>query len=504
MGGGASKAPKDSSMAIKEIKERAEKLEREVERLEVEKKTYEKQLADRGSDIEKLGEFNRNLDREKVALLEESNKAKQDMRSAEKAVELLRREMDEVKANAKKFEATLREINGDLIAEKEDHAHAREEIARIGEMLTEKVKEKEDIEKRVVELEEEKQELDNMLRLTSENMDMYKDLSAKLMVKKPKEGAAPAVAAQVVQADEGKPKTAAEAQKVEELSDGKLLAALKPKQAGRFKVCIISTFEDFFLEREAIKKNTVRKLTDWCDRNNCVLEMVDLWEGVLRDQYTVITHGFYVPTLYFQEIEDADIVLLLLGEKYGSDVTEDTCVAEANARPWMNRHRSQHNRYGSILELAAVYAAFVVGNDSNLPQDLTPPRVMTYMRDPAFIQGLPESMTKYFSQEGSRQTAKLEQLKTRLGKAGLIRNSAYPDPHALSTLIGEDLQLILEKSQTKPLGDIEIELLTHEAFMEGHKWIGQGDKGVQLPESVSSLMERVRKYASIYCRGCRA
>ena len=169
-------------MAIKEIKERAEKLEREVERLEVEKKTYEKQLADRGSDIEKLGEFNRNLDREKVAILEESNKAKQDMRSAEKAVELLRREMDEVKANAKKFEATLREINGDLIAEKEDHAHAREEIARIGEMLTEKVKEKEDIEKRVVELEEEKQELDNMLRLTSENMDMYKDLSAKLMV----------------------------------------------------------------------------------------------------------------------------------------------------------------------------------------------------------------------------------------------------------------------------------------------------------------------------------
>jgi hypothetical protein len=122
---------------------------------------------------------------------------------------------------------------------------------------------------------------------------------------------------------------------------------------------------------------------------------------------------------------------------------------------------------------------------------------MTYMRDPAFIQGLPESMTKYFSQEGSRQTAKLEQLKTRLGKAGLIRNSAYPDPHALSTLIGEDLQLILEKSQTKPLGDIEIELLMHEAFMEGHKWIGQGDKGVQLPESVSSLMERVRKYASI-------
>jgi hypothetical protein len=65
--------------------------------------------------------------------------------------------------------------------------------------------------------------------------------------------------AQVVQADEGKPKTAAEAQKVEELSDGKLLAALKPKQAGRFKVCIISTFEDFFLEREAIKKNTIRK-----------------------------------------------------------------------------------------------------------------------------------------------------------------------------------------------------------------------------------------------------
>lgn len=500
MGGGASKgaaASKDSSMAIKEIKERAEKLEREVDKLEVEKKTYEKQLADRASDIEKLGELNRNVEREREKAKADMANAQQDLKSAEKSIELLRREMDEVQANAKKFEAAMRELQGDLIVEKEDHTSAREEIARIGEMLTQSVAEKEEVEKRVEELQEEKQELDNMLRLASESADMYKDLSSKLMVKKPKDGVpAPAVAAPIVQTSETKTKVVAEAKPVEESSEEKLLSKLKPKQEGRFKVVIISTYEDFFLERREYEwsRKTLRPLTEWCERNNCVLEVVDVWEDMLKDQYSVMMHGFHIPALYFQEIEDADVVLVLLGEKYGSDVTEETCSNEATVRTWLNKHRAQHNRYGSVLELACVYASFVVGKDNNLPEEYTAPRVLTYIRDPSFVQGLPEAMTKHFSAEGTKQTAKLEQLKARLTKAGLVRNANYADPHALSGQLTEDLLAIFGKSQPKVISDIELDLLTHQAFMDTHKWIGQGEKGVQLPDDVSSIMERIRKY----------
>lgn len=500
MGGGASKGPANQSMAIKEIKERAEKLEREVDRMEQEKRDYEKQLADRASDIEKLGEINRNVEREKEALVASANNAKQDLKSAEKSMDVLRREMDEVKANASKFEATLREIKGDLIVEKEDHSAARDEIERIGQMLTEKVKEKEEVENQVKQLEEEKLELDNMLRLTSESADMYKDLSSKLMVKKPKDdtaGPSAAVPSTQAQATETKAKSEPELSRVEEsktTAQEKLIGSIVPKRAGRFKVCIISTFEDFFLERRAIKENALRPLSEWCDTNRCILEMVDLWEDMLRDQYTVMSNGFYIPSLYCQEIEDSDIVLLLLGEKYGSDLPEEICANEASARAWLNRHRSQQNRYGSVLELAAVYAAFVVGHDANLAQDLTAPRVMAYFRDPAYMSGLPESMTKNFAQEGSRQTAKLQQLKDRIAKAGYIRNGAYPDPYALSHQIVLDLQKIFESSMPKAVrSDIEVDDLTHSAFMDSHGWIGQGEKGVQLPENVTSIMERIRK-----------
>ena len=117
--------------------------------------------------------------------------------------------------------------------------------------------------------------------------------------------------------------------------------------------------------------------------------------------------------------------------------------------------------------------------------------------DPAYIQGLPEQMTKHFVQESQKQTAKLEQLKARVAKAGLVRNASYADPHALSHQVFEDLLQIFSRSQPKAPSGIEIEITTHTAYMDGHAWIGQGEKGVQLPESVISIMERIRKYAAL-------
>jgi chromosome segregation ATPase len=64
MGSGASrnKTPA-TSLAVKESRAKAAQLERELERLEAEKIELSKELSGRLSDIEKLGELNRTLEK---------------------------------------------------------------------------------------------------------------------------------------------------------------------------------------------------------------------------------------------------------------------------------------------------------------------------------------------------------------------------------------------------------------------------------------------------------
>ena len=70
MGSGASKAPA-ISLAVKESRAKAAQLEKELEKLEAEKAQLSKELAARSSDIEKLGELNRVLEKNNSKLLAE-------------------------------------------------------------------------------------------------------------------------------------------------------------------------------------------------------------------------------------------------------------------------------------------------------------------------------------------------------------------------------------------------------------------------------------------------
>ena len=514
MGGGASKAGSaDSNAAIKKMKEGHEKQNAEIQRLEKEKEALQKKVSGEATNLEALGQQVIDLEREKKALAEAKEKARLDQRSAEKAMEAMRKDYEELKAQNAKFDAELRDIKGDLIEEKEQRNAAEEEKEKASSVVAEKEMEKAALEAKLEEMEEEKKEMENMLRLSAENAEMYKDLSSKMMTKKqkPVEAAPAGPAATAVRAAASVPKQDAHAEASQNgLDDGNLLKALDPKQQGRYKVLVISTFEDFFEERKALKSKCIRPLNEWCDKNNCVLEVVDMWEGMLRDQYAAVTHNFYIPALYLKEIEDSDIVLLLMGEKYGPDMPEEVCSNEASVRTWLNAHKAKAMKnvgYGSILELAATYAAFVVGKDAQLPANVKAPRVMAYMRNPAYVQGLPDSQTKNFSAEGAKQTSKLNNLKDRIRKEKLVMDEEYPDPHALAKAVLDHLQTIFEKTQAKLYktnpadglpkkpSEVQLELITHEMFMDAHAWIGQGEKGVQLPDAVSAIMERIRKYA---------
>eukprot|EP00961_Rhodomonas_salina_P174383 2351699-Rhodomonas_salina.2 len=72
------------------------------------------------------------------------------------------------------------------------------------------------------------------------------------------------------------------------------------------------------------------------------------------------------------EIEDADVNIVLLGERYGQDLPEDLVAPEATVRPWLNRHHANNRKFGSVLEIAAVYAAFFCGQDASMPAGILP------------------------------------------------------------------------------------------------------------------------------------
>ena len=238
MGGGSSKVP-ETSLAIKEARSKAASLEAELARVELERSELESRINDRGLDIEKLGQINIDLTKQVERLGKDVNQAKEDGTNADKGLESLRKEQGEIKKAAAKMEAELRELKGELIVEKEDHGQAREEVERVGQMLTEIMQSKDEVEGRIRSIEEERDQATMLLRAATESMDMYKDLSSKLMHKKKDESApkpAPGgpqapVATEGAKQPGGAPSAAAAAK-----STAWLLEPVKLKVPGRFKV----------------------------------------------------------------------------------------------------------------------------------------------------------------------------------------------------------------------------------------------------------------------------
>jgi len=497
MGGGSSKPP-ETSLAIKEARAKASSLEAELARVEQDRADLEAKMNDRGVDIEKLGQINIDLTKQVERLGTTLAKEKEDGSNADKGLDALRKEQAEIKKAAAKMEAELRELKGELIVEKEDHGQAREEVERVGQLLTEVMQSKDEVEGRIRSIEEDRDRAEQLLRAATESMDMYKDLSSKLMHKK-KDEAAPKPApggpqAPVATDGAAQPGGAPKADGTAK-STAWLLEPVKLKIAGRLKVLVISTFEDFFVEREQLLRDTVKPLEEWCEARNVVLEMVNLWDGLLREQYAALTPS-YLLNATCREIEDADVSLVLLAERYGDDIGEELGASEAVQNGWMVSHRSKTGRYGSILELAASYAAFYCGQEPGTVPGANPPpgRTMVYCRDPAFVEGLPEAITRHFKAEGARSAAKLQQLRERLRNAGFVREEGYPEPQVLAQLVKEDFTEMLRATFPTASSPLQTQMLAHAQFSVSHTWTGQGGKGIPLPQHVEGYLERIRKY----------
>eukprot|EP00960_Hanusia_phi_P069415 767086-Hanusia_phi.AAC.5 len=498
-------------------------MDQEVRRLEQEKQVLEEQLTAKNSDIEKLGELNRNLEREKENLANETQNSVralkiEDQKSAEKSISELKKEIETVRAQFFRLEAELRDTKGELNIEKEEHGNSRNEIERVGKMLTEAIAEKEQVENKMKSIQEEKDEIEGLLRAAKESSDLSveqadaeEDIVGRGCCNETRRGFDLAFKTSGKESSSSVKEETKEAslKKVVEKVDLDNLAAIKPKMTGRVKICIVSTFEDFFMERDLVRKEVYAKLAAVCETRNIVLELVDLWEGVHKQNVSTLIHksvgslvdsrltclgSFHAGSLYFKEIEDSDIVVILLGERYGQDIGEEVGARESASRAWLQRHRAQSSSYGSTLHLAAMYAAFYCGTDNSLPSYFQPCRTLAYFRDPAFINGLPEGMMQHFEAENGRSASKLTALKEKLKGAGVVREEAYADPQVVCNLLLEDLRSIIHKSFAESFSRFDRAASVNESFMDTHAWIGQGGRGLPLPEEVNTMMERIRRY----------
>ena len=415
---------------------------------------------------------------------------KDEIASADNSVGEIKSEMENAKKQAMKYEAEVRDLKGDLIVVREEYVEAKEEVERVGQLLTSTLEEKEAAERKMKSIEEEKDLLEQMLRAVSESESTYKELSTKLITKRKAEA----------EKDPGKQVgTESSSRNIGKQQSTKIIQLsvnlddpIRLKSAGRLKICVVSTFEDFFVERETNSRVVFEPLVAWCDERGYACDIVDLWSGMSGNEHHFST-GFQMTNLYCNEILTSDIVLIFLDSRYGNDVGEEIGLTQVPSRPWLSTQRSLVGWYGSTLELAVAYAAFYCGKDTSEPVGSTPGRSIAYIRDPDYVKGLPETVTSRFVPEGVRNAAKLASLKERLRAAGLIRDESYRDPEALATELKDYLFGICDKSLAHR-DDLEKLTTMHLAYMDQHTWLGQGAKGRTLPESVDASLERIRKF----------
>ena len=67
---------------------------------------------------------------------------KDEIASADNSVGEIKSEMENAKKQAMKYEAEVRDLKGDLIVVREEYVEAKEEVERVGQLLTSTLEEK--------------------------------------------------------------------------------------------------------------------------------------------------------------------------------------------------------------------------------------------------------------------------------------------------------------------------------------------------------------------------
>lgn len=194
----------------------------------------------------------------------------------------------------------------------------------------------------------------------------------------------------------------------------------------RIKVFVSSTFRDMQLEREELIKRVFPQIRHMCEERGVGWSEVDLRWGVTDEQKA---EGAVLPICLAEIDRSRPYFIGLLGQRYGW-VPDELPAELAEQMGWLTDAKDR-----SVTELEILHGVL---NDPEAAG-----HAFFYLRDPQWVEALPEAERELYTEAEPDGQAKLEELKERI-RASAHPVRVYTDPVALGEQVLADLKALVD------------------------------------------------------------
>ncbi|MEY2457253.1 MAG: hypothetical protein QOK06_2347, partial [Acidimicrobiaceae bacterium] len=219
-------------------------------------------------------------------------------------------------------------------------------------------------------------------------------------------------------------------------------------QPRSIRVFISSTFRDMMLDREELIARVFPAIRKLCEARGVAWSEVDLRWGVTDEQKA---EGAVLPICLAEIERTRPYFIGLIGERYGW-VPDEIPADLAQQMGWLSTAAGR-----SVTELEILHGV--------LNDPAAAGHAYFYLRDPAWVQSLPEAERSAFLDDDPALHAKLADLKARIRASGHPVED-YADPVALGALVMADLTALVEGlfPETTPPEPLDREAAAHSAY----------------------------------------
>jgi len=215
------------------------------------------------------------------------------------------------------------------------------------------------------------------------------------------------------------------------------------------RVFVSSTFRDMGADRDELVKRVFPRLRRLCDERGVVWGEVDLRWGITEEQSD---EGEVLPICLALIDRTRPYFIGLVGECYGS-LAGEVPAGLGGEESWLGEYGDR-----SLTELEILHGVL---RDPEMAS-----HAFFYLRDPAYIDTLPEGARDRFRESDEGSAARLDDLKGRIRGSGFPVREGYRDPVALGDLVFEDLAALVDSlfPVGSAPGPLEREAAEHEMF----------------------------------------
>lgn len=216
------------------------------------------------------------------------------------------------------------------------------------------------------------------------------------------------------------------------------------------RVFVSSSFRDMHAERDELVKHVFPRLRKLCEDRGVSWTDVDLRWGVTDEQRA---EGRVLPICLAEIDHCRPYFIGLLGERYGH-VPAEMPEALIEQQPWLAEYRDR-----SVTELEILHAAL------NHPKVAS--RAFFYMRDPRYVDRMPNEKKAEFIETDPEAREKLTVLKQRIRNSGLALCEDYPDSQTMGESVLHDFSTAIKQDfPEEKLDPLDREAAEHEAFAQ--------------------------------------